>query len=156
MPEINIPVDEVFKLSESKPLRGKCAVLYCRNANVKQRKLCWKCTLRLYRLRNPTKSAFYGIRERARRKKQDFQLTLAQFMEIAKATGYIDGKGVTPTSLHLDRIDPDKGYAFDNVQVITASENCSKGSYERWVRGADGKMVRMCDLGKDEPEEDPF
>ncbi len=66
------------------------------------------------------------LKNNARRRGKDFQLTFEQFLEFAVKSGYIAGKGIYKESLHIDRIDETKGYTVDNIQVLTNIENVRK------------------------------
>lgn len=77
------------------------------------------------------RAAYSALFYRARRRGIEFTLTRLQFANICEQTGYIEGKGVRKGALHIDRIDPARGYTWDNCQVITCSENVSKGNRER-------------------------
>lgn len=81
------------------------------------------------------------VRERSRRNnKQNHEFTLGQFREWLLQTdihrlfwrwqecGY-----KTDRRPSVDRIDPLRGYTFDNMQVITAKENRIKGDEEKMV-----------------------
>jgi hypothetical protein len=47
-------------------------------------------------------------------------------------TPYIEYKGTTTGSYHIDRINPCRGYLPDNIRVIPISENIAKGNRERF------------------------
>ena len=82
-------------------------------------------------------------------------------MAIAEATGYLDLRGRGAEQLHLDRINSRLGYSVENVRVVTASENCRKGSYEKKIRLRDGRWVMLHEIGvglpsPQDPEEDDW
>lgn len=87
--------------------------------------------MRDWRAKYPVKAAYSDLRNRAKRRGIQFSLTFGQFAELCAASGYIEGKGSTRHALQIDRIDPKLGYTWDNCQVITCSENASKGNHER-------------------------
>ena len=76
---------------------------------------------------NPISYTYGALRQNARRRKKEFNLTLEEFTTFVKESGYIEGKGIKPESLTIDRIDSSKGYSIDNIQVISMSDNSSKG-----------------------------
>lgn len=83
------------------------------------------------RHRDPVKSLFYEKRSNAKRRGKEWSLTLEQFRTIVSQQDYMDCRGITKQCLHLDRIDNSKGYHFDNIQIITCSENIIKANAER-------------------------
>lgn len=84
-----------------------------------------------WRANNPIKAAFVQLRDNAKRRRKEFTLTLEEFTSFCMATTYLDGKGRERQCLTIDRIDPSKGYTFDNIQPLTCSENTIKGNKER-------------------------
>lgn len=131
-------LDPSVLADDSKPAR-LCRVKYCRNnrpvrgprAEGKDASLynrCARCKKEKWRREHPLQAAFCRIRDRARRKKIPFDLTLFQLAEVAIEAGYAPGSG-----LHLDRKDATLGYTKGNVQVLTGTENIIKGNKERWT-----------------------
>jgi hypothetical protein len=59
----------------------------------------------------------------AKCRQKPFTLTLEQFSEFCKKTGYDEKKGKTAQSLSVDRIKSHLGYTADNIRAITLSEN---------------------------------
>jgi hypothetical protein len=84
-----------------------------------------------WRAQNPLTAAFKTLRNNAKRRGKVFELTLEQFTSFCMETTYLDGKGRERQCLHIDRIDPAKGYTFDNIRTLTCSENTAKGNTER-------------------------
>lgn len=82
--------------------------------------------MRKWRANNPKKSVFYTIKDRAKERKIDFTLTLAEFLQFCDDTGYLSVKG-----MHVDRIDATEGYHLWNIQALIGSENIAKGNRER-------------------------
>jgi hypothetical protein len=132
-----------------------CQVKHCRTRHATDRKLCSKHSKQLWRARNPAMSAFRTILDRAKRKRIPFDLTFADFLEIAAATGYLENKGRGAAQLHLDRIDARKGYTVENVRVITCAENSRKGNYERRIQLGSGKWVMLHEIGIGVPQDFP-
>lgn len=81
------------------------------------------------------------ILERSRRNNKDnSQFTLAEFREwlsktdIHRLYGRWKEYGYkTNQRPSVDRIDPLRGYTFDNIQIITAEENRKKGDEEKII-----------------------
>lgn len=89
--------------------------------------ICHKCHSRRWRANNPVGCAFHCIKSRAKRRGQEFGITLEWLKEFVADTGYADCRGRKPANLHIDRIIATTGYIPGNLQIITASANCSKG-----------------------------
>lgn len=103
----------------------KCKTRYCNNV-AKSGGLCTKCITARYRKENPVKAAYYIMKENAKRRGKQFDLTLEQFEQFVIKTGYMKKKGIFSESYHIDRIDETKGYSIDNLQVLTNAQNVRK------------------------------
>lgn len=79
-----------------------------------------------WRKKNPIRSAYTTLKCNAKRRGKVFKLTFEEFKEFAIKTDYINRKGITATSYHIDRIDENKGYTVDNIQVLTNRDNVKK------------------------------
>ncbi len=79
-------------------------------------------------------------------------------MEVAAPGGYVEGRGVGAGCLHIDRIDPLRGYEPGNIRCLDASENCRKGATDdkkaRWlearVRSGQPIQTRLSLTNEDE------
>ncbi len=100
-----------------------CRAAYCRNPLPYGERFCSRCKTARWRKRNPLKCRYKWIRERALRRGQEFTLSFREFKEI------LDGH----LEMHLDRIDPSKGYTADNVQLLTVRENLSKAANDKRI-----------------------
>lgn len=80
------------------------------------------------------KERFLGARDRAKKKRIDFNITEEYILELlykqdnrCAITGdeltFILGNGRTPTNLSIDRIDPNLGYTKGNVQLVCMAVN---------------------------------
>lgn len=118
-------------LASRKMAAGRCCLPYCRGKRHGRNCKCSKCMMREWRAKYPLKAAYSDLRYRARRRGIEFTLTVGQFNEICAKSGYLERKGSTKHALQIDRINPNLGYTWDNCQVITCSENTSKGNHER-------------------------
>src|ERR1035437_5243365 len=104
----------------------KCITKGCLNETGLQRKTCYKCEKRKYRAKYPLKYWYDTLKMNAKRRRKPFTLTLEQFTEFCKRTGYIEKKGKTAESLSVDRIKASEGYHASNIQAITLSDNSKK------------------------------
>lgn len=124
----------------AKPAAGRrrvvqtCSVFHCRRvvASGTGGRACSHCKMTRWRINNPEQTAYCNVRDRARRKKIPFLITLEEFVEFLHVAGdgYLEGRGKYVGCLHLDRIDPTKGYEVGNLQVLSAEENSRKGACE--------------------------
>lgn len=143
----------------TKPRPGKCKVRYCRKlprdigTHPKSHQLCGHHYKMLWRFNNPLHAAFDDLRSSARKRRKEFTLTLEQFTALVAPTRYMDEKGKERHCLHIDRIDVTLGYTFENLQVITCTENVLKGNAERRQGFVDAKIRGR---NTEEDEVDPF
>lgn len=84
--------------------------------------------VRKYRANNPIRATYYNLKNNAKRRNKDFQLTFEEFGEFATKYQINYGKKRTKDTWSIDRVDPSKGYSIDNIQPLTLSENSEK----RW------------------------
>lgn len=110
---------------------NQCSEPGCIRPCAPQRRVCWGCHKRKARQRDPLWAAWRKIRDRARSRGIPFRLPLPVFREMAVEVGYVERTGRHRDALHMDRIDARRGYEVGNLQFLVASENCSKGAYER-------------------------
>ncbi len=94
---------------------------------IKKKHVCNSCSNRRYRKRNPMRYAFNNLRENSQRRNISFALSFEQFKKFAIKTEYIQNKGTTKESFSIDRVNNNKGYTVDNIQILTVGENASKG-----------------------------
>ena len=88
---------------------------------------CNTCRSRRFRKNNPMKYAYYNLIANSKRRNISFTLTFQQFQQFSIRHEYIQNKGTTKESYSIDRINSRKGYSLDNIQVLTVSQNSSKG-----------------------------
>ncbi len=105
----------------------KCNTPNCRNKAAKGRTICYKCKTRKHREKNPVKAAYDALKHNAKRRGKVFTITFADFKKFCRKTKYMAGRGRMKDSFSIDRIDPAKGYEPGNLQLLTISENSSKG-----------------------------
>lgn len=80
---------------------------------------------------------YLGMRDRARKKNLEFDVTLDDVKELWNKQGgkcalsglemtYIFGNGRTPTNISIDKKDCSKGYVKDNIQLVCMAVNQMK------------------------------
>lgn len=108
------------------------------NKRIKHRKICYKCRHIRFKLKNPMRYTYNALRSNAKRRNKYFDLTFEEFKDICYETNYMDKKGITRTSYHLDRDDETLGYTKSNIVVRTNIDNVNK--YLKWIgRDIEGK-----------------
>lgn len=96
---------------------------------------CPKCSKRQTRANNPIRELYVGLKHSATRRKINFDLSFSDFISFCVETNYTDRNYKTKTELTcVDRIDPSKGYTYDNIQLITNGQNVAKGNRERQTK----------------------
>lgn len=111
----------------------KCSTKYCRNTTKENRSICDTCRKREWRVNNPIRDAYSNLKSHAKQRGKEFDLTFEEFKEFAVRVDLIKNKGITKDSYHVDRVDDNKGYTKDNIQVLTNSENVRKENNRRKV-----------------------
>lgn len=122
-------------LTTGKPKHPKlCEVLNCRrlrshlNSNGVVSRVCSRCQTTRWRINNPLHAKWKAIKDKAKRRKVSFEVTLEEFMGFCQATGYASRCGRMAADLHVDRKDALIGYRLDNLRVLTCADNSSKGA----------------------------
>lgn len=112
----------------------KCATKGCKHT-VKRALFCDICRQRVYRQNHEIKYIYSNLKHNAKRRGKEFTITLDEFVEFCKETGYVEGRGIKAENLTIDRIDPTKGYTKENIRAVTLSENVKlmKGTLEDWL-----------------------
>ena len=128
-----------FSLKQN-PGPGLCHVRGCRSRHADDRKkvgevrFCHACWQERWRRMNPKEAAYATLRAHALKRRIGFTLTFARFVEVTDVEGFWYYDAATHGDrLSIDRIRAWEGYANDNVQVLTVSENTVKGNKERWL-----------------------
>lgn len=103
----------------------KCKTRYCKRQA--QYNYCNTCKARRWRQKNPERYSYNNLKHNSVRRGIEFSLTFEEFKKFCHETDYLRGAGRTCTSLSIDRIDPNRGYILENLQVLTVSENSKKG-----------------------------
>jgi hypothetical protein len=125
-----------FKISEVKKKKGSyCCAYGCSNEpNKKLGGLCFKHYGRKKRELDPVYSRYNGFKGNAKKRGKEFGITLQEFRDFCKRTGYIIQKGKRGQNATIDRRCNAQGYFIWNIQILTLSKNASKGA---GFRGSD-------------------
>ena len=83
---------------------------------------CSKCQ----RLKNPEKYAYQTLKDNAKRRGKEFDISFEDFKIFCVKTSYIAKKGRKKDCLHVDRILETSGYTKENIQALTNTENVRK------------------------------
>jgi hypothetical protein len=92
-----------------------------------QRTKCNTCRSKIYG--HPLLRLYRNLKASAKRRHKEFSLDRDAFVRWIVQNGYAIFHGRYKKRLHIDRIDPRRGYVWGNVQVIPCSANCRK----RWT-----------------------
>lgn len=111
---------------------------------------CSSCRSRAYRKKFPIKYAFTTLKSNAKRRGIEFSLTIEYFTLFCTKTNYIRGKGKTSESYSIDRIDINKGYVEDNIQILTLRENTQKMHLEYCWQTKTAKVIKYRPIHSDE------
>jgi hypothetical protein len=126
---------------------------------------CVACRHRIGRANEPILACYRAVENKARRRKIPFTLTYEYFEALCLRTGYHLDRGREGHELHLDRKNALLGYSDDNVQILTATQNCRKSRQEAYRtldewEGGDGYEQEATNKVTYEPlladDEDPF
>ncbi len=104
----------------------KCETKNCRKTAAPKRRVCYSCSVKRYKDRNPVRYAFSVMKNNAKRRGKAFEISFEYFKKFVIDTSYMAGKGITKTGLHIDRIKEELGYIEGNLQVITNTQNVKK------------------------------
>lgn len=116
----------MFVIIAKKNDRGLCCAYKCRNKKPMKDKFCPKHRKRFDRINRPLEYTFNLLKSNAKRRKKPFDLTIDEFKKFCAETNYLERKGKLKSSLTIDRIRSDRGYSYNNIQVLTLSENSRK------------------------------
>lgn len=130
-------------------MKNNCHTKYCRKPQ-QHGYFCYACKKREWRATHPLQDAFYNLRHSARRRDIPFLLSLVDFQTLSCRYDYLNRRGKQAHSFTVDRIDSSKGYALENLRVISNSDNVAKGNRERAL---DHVWRKICNVTK---TENPF
>lgn len=134
----------------------QCLSDKCRKRTPKGRKYCYKHLKQRYKEKNPVRYAYSVLKNNAKRRKKDFDLTFEQFQKFCYETDILAGRGITKESFHIDRKEDDKGYTINNIQVLTNSENSKKEQRRRKLLKYDIEFKVGSFVEIDKVEDSPF
>lgn len=103
---------------------NRCANHNC--SNTTKGEYCTSCRIRMWRQNNPLQYAYQTSKHNAKRRGKQFDLSFEEYKEFVIKVDYIKKKGVHANSMHIDRIEEDKGYTKGNLQPLTNSQNVRK------------------------------
>lgn len=101
--------------------------------------------------KDPVKYCFIQLRENAKKRGKEFTLTLDFFRKFCHDTDYIQNRGRTSESFSIDRIDNDKGYTADNIQVLSYGQNSRKHT-KKLMCDWEHKLFTVVSLGTAEDD----
>lgn len=119
---------------------SKCVTKFCRGVTNKSghSPFCSKCRSRRWKAKYPLHYSYKQLRNDAKRREKEFQLTLDEYIEFANRTGYATMKGREAHFLSIDRRDPLKGYSADNIRALTVRANSARVHYvqklPKWLK----------------------
>lgn len=103
-----------------------CKTPGCKNKAYPSKNYCNDCRNKKWRETNPLLYLFSARKWNAKLRGKDFTLTFEQFVKFCQDTGYDKFKGREASCLSIDRIDPEKGYTFENIRAITVCNNSKR------------------------------
>jgi len=120
----------MFCVSDSKKKQGHfCCAYACTNKAIhKKGGLCHKHYARKRREEDPVYSRYNQFKNNAKKRNKDFTITVPQFRQFCKETGYCIDKGKRGQNATIDRIKNKHGYHIWNIQLLTNRQNASKGT----------------------------
>lgn len=123
-----VPKHINFKISDIKKLEGQYCCAYGRKSkpNKKKRGLCHKHYSRYRRIIDPVYDRYTNFKNNAFKRKKTFEITLDEFRNFCKETGYIIKKGMRGRNCSIDRIKNNEGYYIGNIQILTMNQNRQK------------------------------
>lgn len=115
----------MFKIIETKKA-GKCKAYRCPDDSTKKDRFCAKHSKRFQKEKNEASYVYHLLKSNAGRRDKEFSLTLDEFKLFCKETNYLNLRGKKAGSASIDRINPLKGYTYDNIQIMSLADNSAK------------------------------
>jgi hypothetical protein len=84
--------------------------------------------------RHPETYTLNAIRQRAKKRGIPCTITLEEWKDFCKRTGYLKLRGQEPHSFTIDRIDDTHGYHINNIRILSHAEN-SADQYRNFSPG---------------------
>lgn len=113
---------ETEKIAKGQCIEYRCSKPYCKRKGYR----CHRCDSRRFKEQNPSAYHYNALRNNARRRGKEFSLTLEEFRDFCEETNYLELKGCHPNDYTIDRIDIEKGYSRNNIQMMRNGENVRK------------------------------
>lgn len=112
----------------AKSKQKKCPTPWCRNDSAPGRKHCHKCRSRSYREKHPYRYYYNVLRLNASRRGIEFNLSFRRFKKLwtDHPKKWKEKLAQKTCRWEVDRIDINRGYADDNVQLLSKRENIRK------------------------------
>lgn len=117
----------MFSIAKHKD-KSCCPAYACGKKKSKKDRFCPRHSRMYQKYNNPVNYTYNVLRNNALRRSKVFTLTLEEFKEFCDSTGYMDKKGRRAFDSSIDRIDSSRGYEKGNLQILTISQNSSKGA----------------------------
>lgn len=109
---------------------GKCVIRFCRRNRSQSRHRCSTCEKRKFKEANPEKNCYDNLKQNARKRGKEFDLTFDDFMIFLKRNPeYMIRKGRGALFLSIDRIRNHIGYTLKNIRSVTIRYNSMKRNY---------------------------
>ena len=126
--EFFVPKHIQFKISEAKKAAGVyCCAYNCINKPADRKGgLCTKHYHRRRRILDPVANRYTNFKGNALKRCKDFRITLEEFRQFCKDTGYIIEKGKRGRNCTIDRIRNWEGYYIGNIQIKSNQANIKK------------------------------
>lgn len=121
-----------MKCKRVEPTTAGARCVTCRtNVRATGRRECWRCSHKRWAERHPRTAGFWALKSSARKRGISFTLTREEFDLFCDATSWDYLKGTGPDDLTVDRIDPRRGYSFDNIRAISHAQNSRENSAKK-------------------------
>ena len=130
--------------------KRKCSTPYCRK-NVDAGTICSTCRSRKLKRENPLYYHFNALKQNAKRRKKEFKLTFDEwclFWLVRHVQWNQRLEGIV--GWEVDRIDNNKPYQFDNIQLLTKVRNVRK-YYDQDRYTVDAIYVTVTETQTDAP-----
>lgn len=121
-----------MQIIHSKKAKGLCVAYRCTRKHTPKDRFCAKHSKRHQKESNHVSYCYANLRQNAKRRGKQFDLTIEEFRCFCEKTKYLERKGKSGKSASIDRVDPAKGYSIDNIQVLSLAENSRKAMQERY------------------------
>lgn len=123
--------------------KGLCQVAFCQRKarsyktknGTSYEKRCHTHNREYQKETNPLRYFYDLLRGNAKYRGHSFSLTIKEFEKFCEETNYLQLKGTQADAAHIDRKNPNKGYTYENIRLLS----CSGNSRKQWV---DLKLMR--------------